>query len=179
MSRSRDAIGQHQRDSDNESFPQDDKCLDQETLSVGIKKYRQMSKIQANALGSLIFVASAMRGALPFWSRGTPKRKQKGLVPTRINSVGIVVPNKAIASKRLRSNLHAYFSQCWGRVCVYCFYLIYYLAYVLCFKAKIAVPVLRSLSLYWNRLNIYVVLFVPLNVFNLKKFHLAGAFNRR
>ncbi len=108
-----------------------------------------------------------------------PKRKQKGLVPTRINSVGIVVPNKAIASKRLRSNLHAYFSQCWGRVCVYCFYLIYYLAYVLCFKAKIAVPVLRSLSLYWNRLNIYVVLFVPLNVFNLKKFHLAGAFNRR
>ncbi len=77
MSRSRDAIGQHQRDSDNESFPQDDKCLDQETLSVGIKKYRQMSKIQANALGSLIFVASAMRGALPFWSRGTKKEAKR------------------------------------------------------------------------------------------------------
>ncbi len=88
-----------------------------------------------------------------FWSRsGTPKRKQKGLVPTRINSVGIVDPNKAIATHRSLPNLHAFFSQRWGRNRFYYFCFVSLLACAWCMKAKIAVPVLRSLSLYCDGL---------------------------
>jgi hypothetical protein len=105
------------------------------TMIVGIKRFRQMSRAQANVLVSSSFMATAMRGALPFWH--CPKKEAK-------NSSH----NKAIATHRSLPNLHAFFSQCLGRNCFYYFCFVSLLACAWCMKAKIAVPVLRSLSLY-------------------------------
>lgn len=102
--------------------------------------------------------------ALPFLvRRDQKKRKQKGLVPMRnkfgryrwsnANKFGrIVVPNKAIASNRLRPNPHAFFFATLGKEWV--LGLLYRNSYLHLHRSpsEIAVPVLRSLSLYCDGL---------------------------